>query len=333
MRQRRSRAGLRAACVLAGLLGAAPQLAAGPPPVRVAAIYTTLIEQPWAGCIHAALAAARDRGEATYEYSETVAHNDIARTMRQYAESGVQLVIGDSYAMEAAARAVARDYPAVSFLFASSGPPQAPNFSVFNSFLEESCYLSGMYAGAMTRTNRIGLVGGFPIPEVNREMHAFIAGARELNPNASFMVTFIGAWWDPPRAKEAAFAQIDQGADVLYAERFGVCDAARDRHKLAFGYISNLQPAFPDTLVTSAIWNVAPMVAHAIEAVRSGRFRAEDYADYSRMRRGGNDIAPLGTFAGRVPAAVSARVDGRRAAILSGAFAVPVDESVPKSSP
>jgi basic membrane lipoprotein Med (substrate-binding protein (PBP1-ABC) superfamily) len=305
---------------------------AAPEPIRVAAIYSTLIEQPWAGCIHKALSEARDRGEVTYAYSESVPHTEVMRTMRQYAESGVQLIIGDCYASEAAARSVAREYPSTAFLFASSAPPSEPNFSVFNSFLEESCYLGGMYAGAMTRTNTIGMVGGFPIPEVNREMHAFMAGARQQNPKAAFVVTFIGAWFDPPKAKEAAFAQMDQGADVLYAERFGVCDAAKERGKLAIGYISNLQPAFPDTLVTSAIWNVAPMITAAVKAVRSGHFRAEDYEGYSRMKMGGNDLAPLGSFAGRVPATVVARVEERHAALMSGAFTVPADESVPKSS-
>jgi basic membrane lipoprotein Med (substrate-binding protein (PBP1-ABC) superfamily) len=94
-----------------------------------------------------------------------------------------------------------------------------------------------MVAGGMSKTNKIGLVGGFPIPEVNRLMHAFMAGAKEINPKAEFMVTFINSWFDPPKAKEAAFAMIDRGADVMYAERFGVSDAAKERGKLAIGNV------------------------------------------------------------------------------------------------
>ena len=83
----------------------------------------------------------------------------------------------------------------------------------------------------------IGMVGGYPIPEVNRLMHAFMEGAREVNPKVKFTVSFIGSWFDPPKAKEAAFAMIDKGADVLYAERFGVSrrgqgeGQARDRQR------------------------------------------------------------------------------------------------------
>ena len=70
-----------------------------------------------------------------------------------------------------------------------------------------------MIAGAMTKTNKMGVVGGYPIPEVNRLVHAFMDGVRAVNPDVKFMVTFIGSWYDPPKAKESAFAQIERGAD------------------------------------------------------------------------------------------------------------------------
>ena len=86
---------------------------------------------------------------------------------------------------------------------------------MFDNYIQEPAYLSGMVAGGMTKSNKIGLVGGFPIPEVNRLMHAFMAGAKEVNPKAEFTVTFINSWFDPPKAKEAAFAMIDKGADAV----------------------------------------------------------------------------------------------------------------------
>ena len=111
--------------------------------------------------------------------------------------------------------------------------------------------MSGMIAGGMTKTNKIGMVGGYPIPEVNRLMNAFMAGAKEVNPKVEFMVTFINSWFDPPKAKEAAFAMIDKGADVMYAERFGVSDAAR--RKLAIGNVINTQDKYPDTVVAQQV--------------------------------------------------------------------------------
>src|SRR3546814_12513794 len=79
----------------------------------------------------------------------------------------------------------------------------------------------GVLAGTMTKTGRIGMVGGHAIGEVNRLFHAFMAGARSVNPDVQFKVSFIGSWYDPPKAKEFALAQIESGVDVLSAERSG----------------------------------------------------------------------------------------------------------------
>ena len=107
------------------------------------------------------------RGEIEYVFSENVANADYERVMRQYAEKGHALIVGEAFAVEAAARKVAKDYPKTSFLLGSSGKPQAPNFAVFDNYIQEPVYLSGMIVGGMTKSNKIGLVGGYPIPEVN----------------------------------------------------------------------------------------------------------------------------------------------------------------------
>ncbi|HXF46094.1 MAG TPA: BMP family protein [Burkholderiaceae bacterium] len=300
--------------------------------LRVAAIYTVPVEQQWVSRIHKALNAAVARGEIEYVFSENVANADYERVMRQYAEAKHDLIVGESFAVEAAARKVAKDYPKIAFLMGSSGKPQAPNFSVFDNYIHEPSYLTGMIAGGMTKSNRIGMVGGFPIPEVNRLMNAFMAGAREVNPKAEFMVTFINSWFDPPKAKEAAFAMIDKGADVMYAERFGVSDAAKERKVLAIGNVINTQPNYPDTVVASALWHMEPTIDAALKAVRAGKFGAEDYGKYSYMAVKGSELAPLGTFEKRIPADLIKRVREREAAILAGKFTVKIDDSQPKST-
>ena len=300
--------------------------------LKVAAIYTVPVEQQWVSRIHKALNEAKARGEIDYVFSENTANADYERVMRQYAEGGNTLILGEVFGVEAAARKVARDYPKVSFLMGSSGKPQAPNFSVFDNYIQEPAYLSGMVAGGMSKSGHIGMVGGYPIPEVNRLMHAFMLGAKEINPKVKFTVSFIGSWFDPPKAKEAAFAMIDKGADVLYAERFGVSDAAKEKGKLAIGNVINTQPQYPDTVVASALWNMEPTVDLAIKKTKSGQFKGEDYGPYSTMKFKGSELAPLGTFEAKVPADVVAKVKAKQAAILSGAFKVPVTETEPKSN-
>ncbi len=319
-----------------GLLAAAAVMAAAGPALaqsklKVAAIYTVPVEQQWVSRIDKALKAAAARGEVEYVFSENVANADYERVMRQYAEGGHALIVGESFAVEAAARKVAKDYPKVAFLMGSSGKPQAPNFSVFDNYIQEPAYLTGMIAAGMSKSGKIGMVGGYPIPEVNRLMNAFIAGAREVNPKTAFSISFINSWFDPPKAKEAAFAMIDKGADVMYAERFGVSDAAKERKVLAVGNVINTQSSYPDTVVASALWNMEPTIELALKNVKAGQFKAEDYGVYSTMKHKGSELAPLGTFEAKVPAELKAKVKAREKAILDGSFAVKVDDSAPKA--
>jgi basic membrane protein A and related proteins len=319
---------ISATALAATLAVATPALAQAK--LKVAAIYTVPVEQQWVSRIDKALKAAVARGEIEYVFSENVSNADYERVMRQYAEQGNTLIVGEAFAVEAAARKVAKDYPKTSFLLGSSGKPQAPNFSVFDNYIQEPAYLTGMLAGGMTKSNKIGLVGGFPIPEVNRLMNAFIAGAKEVNPKAEFSISFINSWFDPPKAKEAAFAMIDKGADVMYAERFGVSDAAKERKVLAIGNVIDTQAQYPDTVVASALWNMEPTIDAALKAVKAGQFKAEDYGKYSTMKFKGSELAPLGSFEVKVPAALMAQVRAREKAIQAGSFSVKVDDQQPK---
>ena len=316
--------------IVAGMGLALPSVVAEPK-LKVAAIFTVPVEQQWVSCVHKALNAAKDRGEIDYDFSENVSNADYERLLRQYAESGSQLILGEAFAVEAAVRKVALDYPKVAFLMGSSGRPQPPNLAVFDDYIQESSYLSGIVAGALTKTNRIGMVGGYAIPEVNRLMNAFMAGVRQTNPKAVFTVTFIGSWFDPPKAKEAAFAQMDRGVDVLYAERFGVSDAAKERGVLAVGNVIDTQPEYPSTVVVSALWHMEPTIDHALAALKAGAFKAEDYGRYSMMVSHGNSLSDLGTFTGKVPADVLSAVAAKQADILAGRFQVPVVDTEPRS--
>ena len=318
------------AAVAAGLLAGISPSAFAQAKLKVAAIYTVPVEQQWVSRIDKALKAAVARGEIEYVFSENVTNADYERVMRGYAEAGNTLIVGEAFAVEVAARKVAKDYPKVNFLLGSSLKPQAPNFGVFDNYIQEPAYLSGMIAGGMSKSNKIGMVGGYPIPEVNRLMNAFMAGAKETNPKVEFMVSFINSWFDPPKAKEAAFAMIDKGADVLYAERFGVSDAAKEKGKFAIGNVINTQDKYPETVVASALWNMEPTIDLAIKSVKAGKFEAKEYGEFSMMKHKGSALSPLGTFEKKVPADIVAKVQAKEKAILAGSFSVVVDDNQPK---
>ena len=321
----------RALVAGAAVLGVAAPALAQARKIKVAAIYTVPVEQQWVSRIHKAINAAVARGEAEYAWSENVSNSDYERVMREYAQKGADLVVGEAFGVERAARKVAADFPKTSFLIGSSFGPSGRNFAVFDNWIQEPAYLTGLVAGGMTKSGVIGLVGGYPIPEVNRLMHAFMAGARETRPDVTFQVAFIGSWFDPPKAKETAFAQIDAGADVLYAERFGVSDAAQERGILAIGNVIDTQEDYPETVVASALWHFEPTLDKAIEEVRAGTFKAADYGVYSFMREGGCSLAPLGTFEDRIPDEIKALVAEREAAIKNGSYTVEINDEEPTS--
>jgi basic membrane lipoprotein Med (substrate-binding protein (PBP1-ABC) superfamily) len=322
-----------AGAALAAIAGSPARLFADEP-LKVAAVYTVPVEQQWVSRIHKAANAAKDRGEIEYVYSENTSNNDYERVMREYCEAGYKLILGEVFGVEDAARAVAKDYPDVAFLMGSSFKPDeaVPNFAPFDNYIQDASYLTGIIAGAMTKSKNIGMVGGYPIPEVNRLMNAFMAGVKESAPDAKFQVAFIGSWFDPPKAKETAFAQIDGGADLLYAERFGVSDAAKERNVLAVGNVIDTQADYPETVVASALWHFEPTLDKAIAEVKAGTFKAADYGVYSFMKNGGCSLAPLGTFEGKVPAELMAKVAEKEKAIKDGSFTVEIDDSEPKSN-
>ncbi|MCP4380351.1 MAG: BMP family ABC transporter substrate-binding protein [Hyphomicrobiales bacterium] len=318
-----------AATTVAALSLGAPASAQMDKPIKVAAIYTVPVEQQWVSRIHKALNAAKDRGDIEYAFSENVANTDYERVMREYAEAGNHLIVGEVFGVERAARKVATDYPDTAFLMGSSFGSSKPNFSVFDNFIHEPSYLTGIIAGAETESNVIGMVGGYAIPEVNRLMNAFIEGALSVNPDVKFLVTFIGSWYDPPKAKEAAFAMIDQGADVLYAERFGVSDAAQERSIKAIGNVIDTAGDYPGTILSSALWHMEPTIDRAIAAVTEGRFEPADYGQYSYMAYDGGSFVVDESLA---DAEAIATAKAKETEIKDGLFRVNVNDAEPKST-
>jgi basic membrane lipoprotein Med (substrate-binding protein (PBP1-ABC) superfamily) len=289
--------------------------------LKVAVMLGSPVEQQWVGRIHDALVAAEKRGEIEYLLSENVEDSDMIRVLREYAEKGVDLIVGEVYPVERAAREVARDYPNIPFLLGSSLKPQKPNFAVFDNWNQDAAYLAGLIAGGISKTGTVGVVGGYPIPEVNRLAGAFKQGACEANPKVKVLVTYIGSWYDPPKSKEAGFAQIDSGADVIYAERFGAIAAAKERGLPAISNLTHYERKFRDTVITSTLWHAEPFINAAIKHARSGKFEAVDYGEiHGLMKDGGASLAEFGPWEKKIPKKILDHVRKREKEILSGKF-------------
>ncbi|RKX74414.1 MAG: BMP family ABC transporter substrate-binding protein [Spirochaetes bacterium] len=301
-------------------------------PFRLAAVFQTAIEEPWDGAIHqACLRAERELG-VEYEFTEKVSAADFEKVLREYAERGFDLIVGDAFlAGEEPSRRVAKDYPEIAFAFGSEFGPVNPNYSVFDNWIHEPAYLCGVIAGHLTKTNILGIVAAIPINEVNRLTNAFIEGARSVNDKVKVKISYIGSWFDPPKAKEAALAQIEAGADLIYAERFGVFEACKENNVLSFGNMTDQHELAPSVVITSAVWNMWPTIEYAVQMVKKDAWTAMNLADWSMMAKGGAQLAPFYEFENKLPAEVINQVRELEEKIKNGTFRVPIIEEQPQS--
>jgi basic membrane protein A len=302
-------------------------------PFQIAAIFQTAIEEPWDGVIHqACLNAKKEMPNIKYEFTEKIAAADFEKVVREYAERKFDLIVGDAFlAGEEPSRRVAKDYPKIAFAFGSEFGPVAPNYSVFDNWIHEPAYLCGVIAGRMTKSNVLGVVAAIPIGEVNRLVNAFKAGALKVNPKVKVKISYIGSWFDPPKAKEAAIAQIEAGADLIYAERFGVFEACKEKKVLAFGNMSDQNVLAPDVVITGPVWDMYPTIKFCIEMVKKKAWVAMDLGEWSMMAKGGARLAPFHGFEKTLPPSLIQEVSDLEKKIRNGTFRVPLDEQPPVS--
>ncbi len=296
--------------------------------------FATPIEEPWDGVIHTALQKAASEGKIKYEMVDDLGYSgDLERILREVSETKKpDAIFGDAFGNEEAVRRVAKDFPEIAFVFGSGLGPAEPNFAVFDNWIHEPGYLCGLMAGGLSKTGVIGVVGGMPVPEVNRIVNAFIDGVKEVNPDATVLVTFINSFFDPAAAKEAALAQIDNNADVLFAERFGVIDAAVENGLFVFGNMSDQYELGPGFVVNGPVWNMTPTVDYIISQVKAGNFTAQDLKDFNMVAKGGASLAPWHGMDAKLPPDILALVNQREQEIKNGLFRVNIAEETPAGS-
>ena len=191
----------------------------------------------------------------------------------------------------------------------SSGKPQAPNFSVFDNYIQEPAYLTGMIAGGMTKSNKIGMVGGYPIPEVNRLMHAFMAGAKEVNPKVEFLRHLHRLVVRSAQGQGSGLRDDREGRGRHVRRALRRLRRRQGAGKLAIGNVIDTQAQYPDTVVACrrcGTWSRRS--TRRSKAVKAGKFKAEDYGQYSTMKHKGSELSKLGTFEAKVPKDLQAKV-------------------------
>ncbi len=243
---------------------------------------------------------------------------DAERVIRDFAQKGYDLIFTTSFGFMDPTITVAQEFPNTWFVHIS-GYKTAPNVSTLFGRMYQPRFLSGLVAGKATKSNKIGYVAAFPIPEVIRGINAFTLGVRTANPNATVHVVWTNTWFGPPEEKEAAEALLDQGCDVIaqHQDTTEPQKAAADRGAVSIGYDSDMGKFVGDTVLTSPLWNWGVKYVEIAEKVLAGTYSSEAY--WGSMKDGIVDLAPLSP---KVDAETVALVDQYKTKILNGEWDV-----------
>jgi basic membrane lipoprotein Med (substrate-binding protein (PBP1-ABC) superfamily) len=250
--------------------------------------------------------------------------SEFEEQFRDFASHGAWLVIGHGFEFQDAAARVAPDFRKTVFV-TTSGSTIRDNVAPIVFELEQATYLCGLAAGRLTKTGKIGAVGGIEIPSVASTFLAFAAGAKAGNPSVQVRTVYTGSFEDAAGARQAALALADEGCDIFIhnadAAGAGVFQAARERKLLAFGTNKNQNAIAPDTVLASAVIDIPRALVSVAREVRDGRFRPRSI----RFGLAGGVITlewnPALTW--RVPGEVSAAVAHAREQIAAGTLVVP----------
>ncbi|MCX5976706.1 MAG: BMP family ABC transporter substrate-binding protein [Coprothermobacterota bacterium] len=251
------------------------------------------------------------------KYIESVPEGaDSTKVIRDYAQQGFNVIITTSFGYMDPTIEVAKDFPNTVFLHCS-GYKTAANVGTYFGKIEEPRYLSGMAAGKMTKTNKLGYVAAFPIPEVIRGINAFTLGVRAVNPAATVNVVWTNTWYDPAKERQAAEGLLDTGCDVIaqHQDTPGPQQAAEAAGKYGVGYDSDMAKFAPKAVITCPVWNWGTYYVDAVKKIMAGAWTTNQY--WGGMKDGMVSLTPLANF---VPADVKALVEAKKAEIMAGTF-------------
>lgn len=241
---------------------------------------------------------------------------DAERVMTQMALSGADLIFTTSFGYMDPTINVAKKFPDVKFEHAT-GYKRSDNVSTYSARFYEGRAVIGHIAGKMTKTNKVGYIASFPIPEVIRGINSAYLHAKKVNPDVEFNVVWVFTWEDAGKEADAAQALIDQGADVImqHTDTTAPMLKAEDAGIVAFGQASDMKAAGPNAQLTSIIDDWAPYYIERTRAVMDGTWESKDTWD--GIKEG---MVAFADMSDRIPEDVRAEAEQMIEDIASGAY-------------
>ena len=252
-------------------------------------------------------------------YVESVPEGpDAERVLRDMVTQGNKVIFGTTFGYMDVMQKLGEEFKDVRFEHAT-GYKTSENVRTYDSRTYEGAYLAGIIAGAMTKTNTLGVVGSVPIPEVLRNINSFTLGAQSVNPKIKTKVVWVNEWFSPPKETEAATSLINGGADVLFqnTDSPAVLKTAEEKGKRAFGWDSDMTAYGPKAHLGSAVINWLPYYAKATKDVLDGTWTTGQ--SWWGVKEGAIDLVSV---AEDVPAEAKAKVDAAKAGLKDGSFVI-----------
>ncbi len=281
-------------------------------------------DQSWNGGAYQGLLRIRDSLGAKVSHIQTRTPAEFEENFRQYGAQGYDLVFGHGFEFQDAAVRVAPDFRRTIYV-TTSGNQTGPNIGGIEFAFEEASYEAGMVAGAMTRSNVLGAIGGTELPPVKRSFAAFEAGARAVNPKVRVISSYIGNWDDAGAAKEQAIAQIGRGVDVIFqnadAAGLGIFQAVREAKGVwVFGSNSDQNAIAPEVTLASVVIDLPAALMSVAREVKTHRFtgRVITFGGES----GVVDLVMNPTRLSSIPRATLVAVDSVKRLVRAGKFTI-----------
>lgn len=281
-------------------------------------------DQSWNAGAYQGLVAIRDSLGAKISHIQTETPADFEENFRQYGAQGYSLVFGHGFEFQDAAKRVAPEYPQTIYV-TTSGTTSGPNLAGMTFGFADASYLAGLLAGAVTKSNRVAVLGGTALPPVVESFRAFALGAHAVNSKIAIVTSYIGNWDDVSAGKEQALAQIAQGADVIFqnadAAGLGVFQAARESgHAFVIGSNTDQNGVAPDVTLGSVVIDLPRAFLTIARRVKDGTFtpgvislgEAEDVVT----------LVLNPALESHIPPAMRTRIDSLQRKMLAGQFTI-----------
>ena len=242
---------------------------------------------------------------------------DAERAITQMALNGADLIFTTSFGFMEPTLAVAKKFPNVKFEHAT-GFKTLPNVSTYSARFYEGRAVQGHIAGKMTKSNIIGYIASFPIPEVIRGINSAYIHAKKVNPDVEFKIIWAYTWFDPAKEADAATALIEQGADVILQHTDSTApQAAAEKagNVITFGQASDMGEYAPLPRVSSIIDDWAPYYIARTQAVMDGTWETKQTWDGI-----GPGMVKIGEITDAVPAEVKAEALALKNAMANGEY-------------